>query len=170
LRIQILELLQARTLSPKLMASELGVPLEAIAYHVRALAKNDLLELVRKQPKRGATEHFYRAMPNSYVGSQDLRRVPRVVRGAISWSGLRSFFRRAVAAINAGTMDDREDTVLTWRTIAVDSQGWSDVVQALSDASTRLGDIHTESRLRLAESESDGCRIVIGLAGFEAAQ
>jgi hypothetical protein len=170
LRIQILGLLQTRTLSPKMMSDELRVPLEAIAYHVRTLAENDCLELVRKQPRRGATEHFYRAAPNSFVGSQDLRKVPRVVRGAISWSGLRSFFRRAVAAIDAGTMDDREDTVFTWRTITVDSQGWLDAVQALSDASTRLGDIHTESRLRLAESKSDGSRIVVGLAGFEAAQ
>jgi hypothetical protein len=169
-RVRILEVLQTQTLSPALMARELEVPLGDIAYHVRVLVKNDCLELVRKEPRRGATEHFYRAKPSSFIGSQDLRKVPRAVRSAISWSGLRSFFRRAVAAIHAGVIDDREDTVFTWRTITVDSQGWAEAARALSEADARLGDIHAQSCLRLRERESEGTRVVVGLAGFEAAR
>ncbi len=48
-------------LSPKELALLADRPvLSNVAYHVRTLAKNGALELVRTAPVRGAVEHFYR--------------------------------------------------------------------------------------------------------------
>jgi len=63
LRISILEVLAmdgGRILSPNELHHELQAPLSKVSYHVEELAKADLLELVRTEPRRGATEHFYR--------------------------------------------------------------------------------------------------------------
>jgi predicted transcriptional regulator len=62
LRISILEILGmdgGRTLSPSDLSQELQIPLSNTNYHVTELAKAGLIQLVRQQQVRGATEHFY---------------------------------------------------------------------------------------------------------------
>jgi DNA-binding transcriptional ArsR family regulator len=61
LRVQILSLLDGNVRSPKELAGELGEPLGNVSYHVRTLADLDLIELLKKVPRRGAIEHYYRA-------------------------------------------------------------------------------------------------------------
>lgn len=51
------------------------------AYHVRRLVTDGLLELVREEPRRGATAHFYRVTP---AGA----RVLEVVDGFAAAAGL----------------------------------------------------------------------------------
>lgn len=63
LRISILEVLMldgGRAMSPNELRQELQMPLSNVDYHVRALVDAGMLELVGTQPRRGATEHFYR--------------------------------------------------------------------------------------------------------------
>ena len=53
--------LQHMTASPKQLAARLAKPVQNVAYHVKLLHKVGAIELVDTQPRRGATEHFYRA-------------------------------------------------------------------------------------------------------------
>jgi DNA-binding transcriptional ArsR family regulator len=61
LRQQLLAAMDGRVASPNQLATELGLPLPNVAYHVKILLQNGVVELVRTEPRRGATEHFYRA-------------------------------------------------------------------------------------------------------------
>jgi hypothetical protein len=49
----------AKPQSPKGLAEELQEELGAVAYHVRVLAKDHALKLVRTKPTRGTRQHFY---------------------------------------------------------------------------------------------------------------
>ena len=63
LRVSILEVLnidEGRTLSPKDLSVELQAPLSTVNYHVTELARSGLLELKGERQVRGAVEHFYR--------------------------------------------------------------------------------------------------------------
>jgi DNA-binding transcriptional ArsR family regulator len=60
-RARALELLAEGARSPKLIATELGLDLRSVAYHVRVLQKLDCIELIETRPRRGAVEHVYRA-------------------------------------------------------------------------------------------------------------
>lgn len=60
-RAQALALLSADALSPKAIATELGLDVRGVAYHVRVLKKLGCIELVETRPRRGAIEHVYRA-------------------------------------------------------------------------------------------------------------
>lgn len=63
IRAKTLDLLASRDgreASPKEIAHELGHNLSTVSYHIGALYKQGLLELVRTRQVRGATEHFYR--------------------------------------------------------------------------------------------------------------
>lgn len=52
-------------MTPKQLAAELGVPLENLSYHVRVLARLELIKLTRRrQGRRGAVEHLYRLTPD----------------------------------------------------------------------------------------------------------
>jgi DNA-binding transcriptional ArsR family regulator len=67
LRVRILEILSERVASPTEVAAELRVDLGHVAYHTRTLDRCGCLELVRTAQRRGATEHYYRAAPRSFL-------------------------------------------------------------------------------------------------------
>jgi len=50
-------------MSPNELSFELQVYLAKLDYHVDQLHQAGLIELVRTEPRRGATEHFYRRAP-----------------------------------------------------------------------------------------------------------
>jgi DNA-binding transcriptional ArsR family regulator len=61
-RVRILRILRDRELaSPVELSAELDIPLGTIGYHVRRLEQLGFIELARRTPRRGATEHHYRA-------------------------------------------------------------------------------------------------------------
>jgi DNA-binding transcriptional ArsR family regulator len=62
LRISILQAMGERVMSPKELAGHLDEPLSRVNYHVRLLAELDWLLLERTRSRRGAIEHFYRAV------------------------------------------------------------------------------------------------------------
>lgn len=63
LRREILrEMAGERAISPREIACSLRQPLSKVAYHVRVLADRAAIALVRTQPVRGSTQHFYRTV------------------------------------------------------------------------------------------------------------
>lgn len=58
-RVQIVALLAEKTMSPQMLAKELGVTLGTMAYHVRTLEGFGAIRLVKEERVRGAVEHFY---------------------------------------------------------------------------------------------------------------
>ncbi len=170
LRVQILEVLNEREASPNELMELLEYPLGNVAYHTRVLEKCGCIELTRTERRRGAVEHYFRAKPRSYIGHQDWRKVPRSVRNEVSGASLEAFVDRAIEALEAGTIDDREDTTLSWTTMAVDQLGWSQAAEVLEEAMARLQAVHEQSRARLELSGEEAMPIVTGVAAFEAAR
>src|SRR5437588_2926783 len=62
LRAKILTILGQRRASPRQLADELGVPLQNLSYHVRALVGLKLIRLVDVKARRGSIEHYYEAI------------------------------------------------------------------------------------------------------------
>lgn len=169
LRVQILQVLNERDASPNEMVSLLGSPLGNIAYHTRVLEKCGCVEVVRTEQRRGAIEHYFRAVPRSYVGHQDWRKVPRSVRSTITATSVESFFQRLTAAYESGTLDDRDDTTLSWMSVAVDDQGRREVTEILAEAAARLQGVHQRSVERSTGSGDEPTSLIVGLAAFESA-
>lgn len=168
LRIQILELLTDRVASPNWLAGQLDASLSHVAYHTRALDKCGCLVLVKTAQRRGATEHFYKATPDAFVGSPAWRGVPRPVLSGISGATLRTFIDKAIAALEAGTLDGRDDTILRWMPLLLDEPGWTEVVGIMEEATEKVLAAHLRSQDRLAASGGkDTISTVIGFASFE---
>lgn len=165
MRVRILEALQGRTASPTELAREFGESLGVVSYHANALLDVGCIEQVRTQPKRGTIEHFYTAVPRSFIGHQDWRNAPLSVRGGVTGEALRTFAAKVTAAIEADTIDRREDTTLNWMPMTVDEQGWREAAEILDRALRGLQEVASTSRERLGGA--DGIPMVTGLAAFE---
>jgi DNA-binding transcriptional ArsR family regulator len=165
LRVRILGALQGRTASPVQLSRELREPLGNVSYHSQELMAVGCVEEVGTRPKRGVIEHFYTARPRSFIGHQDWRRVPPSVRAGVTGEALRTFVERAGEAIDAGTIDGREDTTLNWMPIAVDEQGWRETAEILERARREVEAVAAASRERLGTEP--GIPVVTGLAAFE---
>ncbi len=168
LRVQILELLSDRVASPNWLSEQLDASLSHVAYHTRTLDKCGCLVLVETAQKRGATEHFYKATPDAFVGSPAWRDVPRPVLGGISGATLQTFLDKAVAALEAGTLDGRKDTIFRWMPLLLDQQGWDEVVTIMEAATEEILAAQRQSQDRIAETGlGDAISTVVGLASFE---
>lgn len=168
LRVQILEVLSEQVASPNRLSEQLDASLSHVAYHTRALDKCGCLNLVETAQKRGATEHFYKATPSSFVGDRDWRRVPSSVLGGVSGATLQTFIDKAISALEAGTLDGRNDTIFRWMPLFLDQDGWKEVVAIMEEATNLVLAAHLRSQDRLAEGEArDAISTVVGLASFE---
>jgi DNA-binding transcriptional ArsR family regulator len=167
MRVRILEALQGRTASPTELAREFGESLGVVSYHANALLDVGCIEQVRTRPKRGTIEHFYAARPRSFIGHQDWRRAPVSVRGGVTSEAIRTFVVKVGAAVDADTIDSREDTTLNWMPITVDERGWRETAEILDRALQELMGVATASRERLGEDP--GIAVVTAMAAFEAA-
>ncbi|MBS1842928.1 MAG: helix-turn-helix domain-containing protein [Actinobacteria bacterium] len=166
MRVQILEALQGRSASPTELAKKFTESLGVVSYHANALLDVGCIEQVRTQPKRGTIEHFYTARPRSFIGHQDWRNAPLSVRGGVTSEALRTFVAKVGAALDADTIDPRDDTTLSWMPMTVDEQGWRETAEILDRALRELMEVAAHSRERLGGK--DGISVVTGLAAFEA--
>jgi len=171
LRVQILDVLTERVASPNWLSERLEASLSHVSYHTRTLNKCGCLSLVDTAQRRGATEHFYKAPPGSFVSSRIWRRVPQAILGGISGATLQTFMDRAVAALEAGTIDGRNDTVLTWMPLLLDRRGWKEVVAIMEEATDRVLEAQRRSNERLSGTKEpeETISVIAGLACFETA-
>lgn len=168
IRVNILEALQGRVASPSELSKEMGESLGVVSYHTNTLVECGCLELVHTKPRRGALEHFFGVTPRSFIGHQDWRRAPRSLRGGITTAAFQTFIDKASEAIEAGTIDSRDDTTLSWMPMTVDPTGWREVAEIMEATQKQLAAIHARSSKRLDGDE--GIPIIAGLAAFEASR
>jgi DNA-binding transcriptional ArsR family regulator len=169
LRVKILEVVQLRKASPSELTDLLQAPLGNVAYHVRVLEKCGCIEQVATARRRGAVEHYFRARPRSYIGHQDWRKVPKSLRDTVTGASLGTFFDKAADALEAGTMDARDDTTLNWMPMAVDEVGWAEVTAVFEAVTNRLEAIHELCRRRIEQNSEESTALVVGMAVFEPA-
>ncbi len=156
----------AHTTSPSALARQFRESLGNVSYHANALLELECIEQVRTRPKRGTIEHFYTARPRSFIGHQDWRKAPLSVRGGVTSEALRTFVGKVGTALDADTIDSREDTTLNWMPITVDEQGWRETAEILDRALRELMEVAAASRERLGGE--DGIPVVTAMAAFEA--
>jgi DNA-binding transcriptional ArsR family regulator len=152
LRRELLRRFGEREASPSELAAELDQPVPVVSYHVRKLAQLELIELVRTTPRRGATEHHYRATGETYFPGEALAELPDVVRNALVESWWRQLVTDVGASLAAGGWDRPEAQALR-SAIVLDEQGWRELSAAIDALHQRALKLEAESKARLTGSE-----------------
>ena len=151
LRLRVLLRLDRRVASPAELARELGEPLGTVAYHTRVLAGLGCVELVRTEPRRGAIEHYYRAIVQPYFSDSDWAQLPAAARQSISEAVLQRAWADAADALKAGTFDARDDVHLSRTPLDLDERGWHELNGLLAELLDRALAIEAASLARGAD-------------------
>ena len=154
LRIHILRVLETRVASPSEIAEEIGAPLGNVSYHVRFLARVGLIELTSTKPRRGAVEHYYRAVGRISVTDQAWAQVPEVVKSGMISATLDQAGRVIGAAASSGGFD-RSDAVVARREMLLDQKGFAELAAELNGLLERIQEIEKESAERLEMTPDD---------------
>jgi DNA-binding transcriptional ArsR family regulator len=167
MRARILVILGERVASPNEIAELIEERLPNVSYHVRALLDLGCIELVDTAQRRGAIEHYYRAVVRPFFTDRDWKRIPRSGRQAISDTALRVIWDDVSEAVNAGTFDSRPDRYLTHSPMVLDEQGWSEANRVMTDALAEIERIESRSAGRLKKSSEPGVSTKVVLMQFE---
>jgi DNA-binding transcriptional ArsR family regulator len=167
LRAHVLSILNERVASPNQIAGELEEPLGNVSYHVKTLAEMGCIELVRTEPRRGAIEHFYRAVVRPFFSDRDWKRLPPSARQGISDATLQLIWEDTSDALDAGTFDHRTDRHLSRSRLVLDEQGWEEVNELLLDTMNKVVGIEAESAKRRSSDGDSGFNTKMVLMHFE---
>jgi DNA-binding transcriptional ArsR family regulator len=163
LRVQLLTALNDGVASPNELAKRLNEPLTNVSYHVRMLHDLGCIELVETEPRRGALEHYYRAIVRPFFADKDWKKLPKNTRGSISDMTLGLVWEDTHNAIKSGIFDEREDRHLSRSPLCVDEQGWDELNDLLSETLDRAMQIQADSAGRVAKGggENFGATVVM---------
>jgi DNA-binding transcriptional ArsR family regulator len=167
LRARILVVLNERVASPNEIAELLDERLPNVSYHVRALVDLECIELVRTAARRGAIEHYYRALKRPFFSDRDWKRLPRSARQALADLGLQLIWDDVSQAIEAGTLDARPDLHVSRSPFLLDERGWGEMSDALAALLTKAEGIAKRSTERLEKSAEGGIPSKLVLMHFE---
>jgi DNA-binding transcriptional ArsR family regulator len=167
LRTRILAILNERVASPNEIAEMIDERLPNVSYHVRALLELGCIELVSTAQRRGAIEHYYRALVRPFFTDRDWKRLPRSGRQAVSDLTLQMVWDDTSAAIKKGTFESRSDRHLSRTPLALDEQGWDELNALLRQVHAQAETIGAKSAKRLAKSEEQGVPTMLVMMHFE---
>ncbi len=155
LRVQLLAALNQGVASPNELAKKLDEPLTNVSYHVRMLHDLGTIELVDTEPRRGALEHYYRAIVRPFFSDREWKRLPKNARGSISDAVLQLVWDDTAEAIKSGQFDERENRHLSRTVLAVDEQGWDELNEMLLEMIDRAMQVQADSAARAAKADGE---------------
>jgi len=170
LRTHVLAILNERTASPTELADELGEGLSQVAYHVKVLLECDYIELVKTEPRRGAVEHFYRAVHRALLPPDAWDKLPPAIQYGIALGVFQELFDDAGEALKKGTFQDRSGSHVSWTPLVLDEKAWDGMVELLAETLERAFDLQAEATERMVaqgKEDRDGISVTMALSGFE---
>jgi DNA-binding transcriptional ArsR family regulator len=171
IRHRVLVALTERVASPKELAAELGEPLGNVSYHTRVLAQMGAIELVKTEQRRGALEHYYRAIMRPYFDDATWAQIPVSTRRALFDQDLDHLWNDVVEAAKSGGLDHPRAHV-SWTALDLDEQGVNDLADLLGATLERALEIQAETAGRRAKAGEDAAsdvRSELGILHFERA-
>jgi DNA-binding transcriptional ArsR family regulator len=170
LRAKVLSLLNERVASPNELSRELHEPLGNVSYHVKALLELGCIELVDTAQRRGAIEHYYRALSRARLDESAFKKLPANVRNELTATLIQEAIQDAAHALKQGTIDERTDRHASSTRLTLDETAWKELQERLTGLYDRALELQAESAKR-REDGSGGEEILttLTLLGYEAA-
>lgn len=156
LRVKILDYMNDGEWSPRELEMELGEGLSQVSYHVKVLKDFELIEMTRTEPRRGAVEHYYRAIERAFVPSGMASDIPRSAQRIIGNGILEKIDKDVGASLKSGRFYARDDWHTSWTPADLDDQGCRDAEKLADKFIEDFLKIEADSANRRAESEDGG--------------
>jgi DNA-binding transcriptional ArsR family regulator len=156
LRLRLLEaIIERGEQSPSALARRFDQPLATVSRHVRVLRDLGFVELIRTEPRRGAVEHFYRALRLAFIDDTEWERMPVALRRGLARQTFRKIFAEASAAGGLGGFD-QPYAHLDRLPLELDDIGRREVSQALHELLRQAAAIQQRSDVRRSGFSGQG--------------
>jgi hypothetical protein len=149
LRARCLTILTERIASPKEIANEIDEEVGNVAYHVKVLKEMETIELVDTAQRRGATEHFWRAIKRPQVTDAEYAELSVEERLRFDRFILQLSVADAAIAIETGSFAERPDHHVARFPAPVDDQGFKELNAIYNDALAKAIEIQATSAERM---------------------
>jgi DNA-binding transcriptional ArsR family regulator len=143
--------------SPKDVARKLGEPIGRVSHHVRVLAGLGAIELTRMEPRRGATEHYYRAAVKRFFDDEAAANLPPATRRALVGDA---------ASAASGTGFDHPQAHMSYVLLDLDAQGMQELAALLGETLEAVEKIKVQTQERLGD-DAPALRTELGILHFE---
>ncbi len=141
------------------------------SYHVKVLKEIDFVELVKTEPRRGATEHYYRATRRALIKPEIWEKLPPRAQANIATDTFQLIVDDASAAVEASAYSKRPDSHVSWTPMTVDEEGWTEFIALLADTLDNAFEIQAKAAARMGKQRGKrrgkGITISMALAGYE---
>src|SRR3954452_11682666 len=124
-----------------------------------------MIEMTRTEPRRGAVEHYYRAIERAYIPRWMARLLPRSGNEIVGSDILEATEEDLVASIESGKFYEREDTHASYTPVTLDGIGCEEADDVAIRAIEEILEVQGKSANRRAKGEGDGEYIRVS-AGF----
>jgi DNA-binding transcriptional ArsR family regulator len=169
LRMRLLTFVTERgEASPVEMSRALDVPLATISHHTRVLRDLGYIELSRTEPRRGAVEHYYRALASPFLGDEHWDMLPIPARRGVSAELLREVFKDAAGASDTGGFDSSGAHIARLM-LDLDARGWRELSRAVLALLRRAQAIQARSDAR-RDGDEDPCPSELAILHFATAE
>ena len=162
LRAAVLVELNKRTASPVDLARELDVPLPNVSYHVRTLVDLDCIELVGTKQRRGALEHFYRAIRRVEATDEAWSEMSPAARRRVSSQWYRAVFSDASQALETGQLA-KPAVHLSLTHVELDDAGWQEITAQMIAVVERALELQAATLAKEGAGAPRAGRLVMGL-------
>jgi DNA-binding Lrp family transcriptional regulator len=126
-RYKCLALLCEGTRSPADLAQELGVPVEKLTYHVKALHEAGAIELVGVVPGNRSVKHLYRAAQRAEVDDETFARLSVDDRITAGRTVSQLNIADVAQSMEARTFGERPDHHISRFPLTLDEEGWKEM-------------------------------------------
>lgn len=171
LNVNIMTELNLREMSASEFAEEFpSASFSDVNRRFKFLAEDGWLLKTREETggrRRGAKEHFYRAVGPAVFDTRRWAQVPEHVRESFSWRVFEQLAEQVREAMAAGTFDSRPDRHHTWTPLILDGLGWTQVIQAVDRQFDLLFQEQEAAKRRLTQSGESPVIATVYLAAFE---
>lgn len=167
IRASILGILAQGAATPARLAAAIDDRLTRTCYHAAVLRKIGLIKAIGHGDGPEKAEKSYELVsPIAFAQLEDVD-IPPFAQGFVSASTLRKILDKGVAALEAGTLDAREDSHFTCLSVTVDEPGLQDVNEIIDETLKRIAVALSTSSRRIAGSGAKPIPITIVVASFE---
>jgi DNA-binding transcriptional ArsR family regulator len=167
LRAQVLNVLNERVASPKEIADQLGEPIPNVSHHAKRLVQLGCAELVDKRQVRGAIEHFYRAIEQTYIDAEQWNELDPLVAENFNCAVMQSGLDDFVSSVKAQMIGSDERFELSRTRVLLDHQGMTEALEIHERARLEITEAQARSADRIANSGEEGIHVTSWLGCFE---
>jgi DNA-binding transcriptional ArsR family regulator len=166
-RAIMLHLTEHEVAAPVEIAGALGIEKSTASYHMKKLEALDRVELVRTEPRRGSTKHYYRATARHLIETEDWDDLEPEIKATLLPEFMQPIVDDFTRAAGDGLGSDGDFHITRTPILSIDREGYLRMLDAYEALRLELADIQAEAGERMERTGAEPISVSASLVCIE---